>query len=148
MGLGSLMRLADNPSVDYDLFLTRLGSTVKRRRLDKGLTQVELAGKVDVEQPTVHRIEKGRQGFDSATIFGIAGALGCSLADLFSEVEQVTPAKLPPEAARFAQTWMVLPHDVREEYRQRIENLAKAFSHTVADERQPARRAGKKTRTR
>lgn len=126
---------ADNGLVDFHVFLTRFGIAVKRRRLEKGWTQYELAAKVGVEQPSVHRIEKGRQGWDSKTVFSLAEALECSLADLFIEVEQVMPKQLPPEASGFARTWMLLPHDMREDYRRRIEALVYALRQPVPDER-------------
>jgi DNA-binding XRE family transcriptional regulator len=98
------------------------------------LTQYELADRVGVEQPSIHRIEKGRQGWDSKTLFGVGAALECSLADLFIEVEQVMPKQLPPEASTFARMWMLLPTDMRADYRRRIEGLVHALRQPVPDE--------------
>lgn len=120
--------------MDFQVFLARFGAVVRRRRKERGLTQYELADKVGVEQPSIHRVEKGRQGWDSRTVFGIAAALDCSMADLFVEVEQVMPKQLTPEASSFGRTWMLLPSDMREDYKRRIEALAIAMRNRVPDE--------------
>ena len=119
---------------DFLIFRARLGAAIRRRRKEKGLTQAELAHRAQVEQSTIARIERGKQGWDSETIFSISLALECSLADLMVEAEQVYPERLPKEAASFAKVWMLLPPEFREDYRKRIEGLAAALRQPVPDE--------------
>lgn len=120
---------------NYSEFLVRLGTVVRRRRKDKGLSQSELAANVDVEQPTIHRIEKGTQGWDSSTLYNLARALDTSIADLMAEAEDVVPAKLPREAIALGQLWMKLPGDMRSSYMARIEGLAQALAVPTPDEK-------------
>jgi transcriptional regulator with XRE-family HTH domain len=70
-------------------FRTRLGAAIRRRRKERELTQVQLAAQMHIDQANITRLERGRQGFDSETIFNVAAALGCTLTDIFAEVEHV-----------------------------------------------------------
>lgn len=119
---------------DYEIFRARVGDAVKRRREAAELTQAVLADEVGIDQANIARIERGKQGWDSDTIFRLTRALKCSLADLFAEAEQAIPETLPAEAIKFAKAWMGLPRQTREEYQQRIEALATAYRHPVRDE--------------
>ncbi len=62
-----------------------LSTNLVRLRKDKGLTQVDLADRAGVAQPTISRLESGD---DSATLSAlklIANGLGVQISDLFSE---------------------------------------------------------------
>lgn len=54
-------------------------------RKSKGLSQVELAELVGVEQPTISRFERGHDGITLGLVRQIAAALNVSLSDLFAD---------------------------------------------------------------
>lgn len=45
---------------NYQTYLKLLGSKIKNRRLEKGLTQLELSILIDCEIKSIQRIEKGK----------------------------------------------------------------------------------------
>jgi transcriptional regulator with XRE-family HTH domain len=56
-----------------------------RIRKARGLSQVELAHRVGVEQPTISRFERGSESITLRQVKAIADVLGVSVADLFAE---------------------------------------------------------------
>lgn len=62
---------------------TQMGKAIAVRRQQKGLTQAELAEKIDVEQETISRFERGATLPPLGRLADIADALSCSLEDLF-----------------------------------------------------------------
>lgn len=129
-------RSAQNAGMDYAQFRVRLGAALKRRRVARQLTQVQLSERMGIDQANITRIERGKQGFDSETLFRIAKELGCSLADLFAEVEQTSTASLSKEAIDLARNWNSLPRPTREAYKKRIEALVKAYAQKIPGDEQ------------
>lgn len=62
-------------------------STIKRLREEKGITQKQLADLVGVERSTVAKWETGTAFPGGAKLPKLARALGCTVADLFKEIE-------------------------------------------------------------
>ena len=62
--------------------LKQIGSNIRRIRLKKGLTQVELAYESGIEENTLNRIEKGKTNPTMKTMLNIAKALGVKLTEL------------------------------------------------------------------
>lgn len=62
-------------------------SRMKIARVEKGLTQQELAGQISVTRQTIGLIEQGRFNPSLALCIQIAKALGKTLDDLFWEEE-------------------------------------------------------------
>jgi len=58
--------------------LTDLARNIKRFREDAGLTQVELAGKIGVEQPAIAKYEKATSEPKNVILVALAEALGVS----------------------------------------------------------------------
>jgi DNA-binding XRE family transcriptional regulator len=56
-----------------------LGSSLRQRRIDAGVTQRELGERIGFRQPAVARIEAGRQTPTIGTLQRMAEALGCDL---------------------------------------------------------------------
>ncbi len=67
-----------------------LGNAIMKRRQRKGLTQVELAELLGIEQHSLSRMEKGLISPKMARLQQIADILDCSVADLFRRTD--TPA--------------------------------------------------------
>lgn len=87
--------------------MQQVGDILFQLRMKRGLTQRELSRLVDVPQPNLSNIEKGKQDVTVSTLQRIAAVLGCALSDFFKEVE-----KQPPEVSMT---------------RERIERLAEAI---------------------
>ena len=63
-----------------------LGQKIKELRLDKGLSQLELANEVGVARPAIAQYERGTKIPNLLTGKAIADVLGCSLDELAAEV--------------------------------------------------------------
>lgn len=63
------------------------GTMVKRRRRDKGLSQLDLAAKCNLEKTAISRIENGRTNVTLKTIVLLSEALEIELRDLFNYPE-------------------------------------------------------------
>lgn len=62
--------------------LKQIGSNIRKMRLKKGLTQIELAYASEIEENTLVRIEKGKTNPTAKTLLRIAGALEVRLTEL------------------------------------------------------------------
>lgn len=63
-----------------------IGTNVKRIRLEKGLTQVDLVGRIEakIDTTNISRIEKGRTNATIHTLFRISQALEVPLSEICS----------------------------------------------------------------
>lgn len=68
----------------YDL----LGQNVKRYRLEKGLTQEQVANKIDLTRTSIVNIEQGRQHPPIHILLDLAKALGILISDLIPKEEE------------------------------------------------------------
>jgi transcriptional regulator with XRE-family HTH domain len=61
-----------------------IGQNIKRIRLEKGLTQVDLVGKIEAQIDTtnISRIEKGRTNATIHTLYRISKALEVPLSEI------------------------------------------------------------------
>lgn len=62
--------------------LVALGSAVRKSRLDRGLSQEELAHLAEVDVSYLGRVERGDNNVAVMTLAKIARALGVTMADL------------------------------------------------------------------
>ncbi|WP_418500393.1 helix-turn-helix domain-containing protein [Flagellimonas sp.] len=64
--------------------LKKIGENIKKARLEKGYTQVDLVGKVEakIDTTNISRIEKGRTNATIHTLYRISQALDVSLSDI------------------------------------------------------------------
>lgn len=61
---------------------------LRRRRLDAGLTLVQLAERSGVNVRTIDRVERSENKPTDATVIALAQALGCAPSDLALELER------------------------------------------------------------
>jgi transcriptional regulator with XRE-family HTH domain len=61
-----------------------LGAQIKRRRVDRRLTQVALAAKVGIHRVYLAHVEDGRKTPSLAVLDRLAKALGTKITDLLS----------------------------------------------------------------
>ena len=72
-------------TVDPSLLLNRIALRVRKRRLELGLTQTELAARMGITQGNITRIENNPPNLSIETICKLAEALGMEAEDLLVE---------------------------------------------------------------
>ena len=70
-------------NIKDDKFLLLLGKRIKQLRKAKGLSQLELAVRMENHSEQIGRIERGKHNVTVCTLRQIAGALDTTLAELF-----------------------------------------------------------------
>lgn len=60
-------------------------SNIKKIRLEKGISQQELAAKAGVSQPFIHDLENENRNAKPETLERIANVLGCKVEELKGE---------------------------------------------------------------
>jgi transcriptional regulator with XRE-family HTH domain len=66
-----------------------LGQAIRQLRLERGLTQRQLADAADINETWVSHIESGRTNPAWGTVARAAGALGVAVSDLALLAEQI-----------------------------------------------------------
>jgi transcriptional regulator with XRE-family HTH domain len=64
-------------------FLILLGQEIAKQRKKQGLTQLDLASLVNMEKPSITRIEKGRTNPTSLTLLKISKVLNIPISKFF-----------------------------------------------------------------
>lgn len=64
------------------------GAVIKKIRLEKELTQEELAWRCEVDKVFIYRIESGINQPTITTLFKLSHGLGISCSDLVKEIEK------------------------------------------------------------
>lgn len=73
--------------VDNDQKLVRLGSAIRARRKQMGLSQEALALAAHVERSNMGKIERGENNLSVLNLVRIASALGCEAAQLLIDAD-------------------------------------------------------------
>ena len=63
-----------------------VGERVRALRAARGLTQRELAGRVQISRPSIANVEAGRQNVGLRQLCALADALGVGVGELVAEV--------------------------------------------------------------
>jgi len=76
--------LSNMASMERLEVLKKIGENVKKARLEKGYTQVDLVGKIEarIDTTNISRIEKGRTNATIHTLYRISQALEIPLSEL------------------------------------------------------------------
>ncbi len=69
-------------------FLILLGQEIAKQRKKQGLTQLDLASLVNMEKPSITRIEKGRTNPTSLTLLKISKVLKIPISKFFKFQEK------------------------------------------------------------
>ena len=69
------------------------GEVVRELRLERGLTQDQLAEEAKTERSHISALERAEKGPSLATIFTIAPALGMSASELITQIEHRIASK-------------------------------------------------------
>jgi len=70
-----------------DIVSVRFGKNLKKLRLNKGVSQEELAEIADCHHNFIGSVERGEQQATAGKILRIAKALNCKVSDLFKGLE-------------------------------------------------------------
>jgi transcriptional regulator with XRE-family HTH domain len=84
----------------------KIGNYIKEKRLQKGMTQEELAGKCDITVRTIQRIENGEVDPRSYTLQVIASALEID----FQELVSVDASPATEDRASNGSFWLAILH--------------------------------------
>lgn len=66
-----------------------IGNNLRRIRLEKGLSQQDLANRCDVERAKISRIENATEDFMLSTLLELASALEVSLSELMTLKDKI-----------------------------------------------------------
>jgi transcriptional regulator with XRE-family HTH domain len=66
----------------YTSEIKQLGKRIKKIRISKKMTQQALADKCELDIRTIQRIEAGQHAIKLNTLYALAEALDCTVADL------------------------------------------------------------------
>jgi transcriptional regulator with XRE-family HTH domain len=72
-----------------------LAATVRRLRIERGVTQEHLAFEADLTTSSLARVERGEADPHWTTLLRILAALGSSLTELAAAIEDEAPEKPP-----------------------------------------------------
>jgi transcriptional regulator with XRE-family HTH domain len=102
------MSLTLPPSEVYKL----IGQRVRAARVKRGLSQRELAGRVDLTRTSITNIEQGRQKLLVHTLFLLSEALAIPVVELIAVPEQVDPIEaaekiLPANLPKDTRDWVI-----------------------------------------
>ena len=67
--------------------LVSIGNRVKTLRIDKGLSQDELARRIDFDRTYLSRVESGKQNMTVETLLKICDGLGVTIKEFFDFME-------------------------------------------------------------
>jgi transcriptional regulator with XRE-family HTH domain len=71
--------------MDKEVLLRKLGDRIRTIRKEKGITQTELAHKLNKDQPSINRLETGKINPSYYYLHEIAGGLGVAVEEIFKE---------------------------------------------------------------
>ncbi|PCJ23224.1 MAG: transcriptional regulator [Flavobacteriales bacterium] len=67
------------------IFLTQLGGQIRKKRIEKGISQAELARKIYKDKQSLERVENGKTNPSIYYLLEVARGLDLSLNELLSE---------------------------------------------------------------
>ncbi|MES2514730.1 MAG: helix-turn-helix transcriptional regulator [Bacteroidota bacterium] len=75
-----------SPEVDPEAFYARVAKNVKKLRLKKGLTQIELSYDMDVTKQVIQKIEAGKMNLTLKTLLKLSSHLETTPAELIDVI--------------------------------------------------------------
>ena len=100
-----------------------VGENISERRRRLGLSQKELADRLEISQDAMARMEKGRIAPKMGRLQGIADTLQCTVAYLFRTHDEETEER----AANIADILKMLPADGQEALVELVANAARVM---------------------
>jgi transcriptional regulator with XRE-family HTH domain len=111
----------------------QLGSQLRARREQLGLTQRQLAKLAGMTDATITRIEQGAIAAPAPDkLSRIAEALDLSLADVFAQADYILPRELPSYAPYLRSKYPQLPDEAIEQLGDSFEQIARRYGYDAA----------------
>ena len=110
-----------------------LGESIRRIRLEKGLSQGEMQKRTGILRSYLSRVENGHTVPSLATLQRLASAMGVALADFFAdEVGAIAPAVVPSDGSSeyLVELRNYLPQ-LSSQQRQELLEMVKEMAQTV-----------------
>lgn len=95
-----------------------IGQRIRAHRLERQVTQTELARQIGMQQSDLSRMEKGEYRVSLDALFKIMGALELSLGDFFGDLAS---KGLTSEESRLLQSFRALPEEAQDEVLEFVE---------------------------
>jgi transcriptional regulator with XRE-family HTH domain len=89
-----------------------VGQRVRRHRLERNLTQTELARQIGIQQSDLSRMEKGEYRVSLDVLFRLLQAFEMSLGEFFGDLARES---LTSREAALLQSFRQLPHEAQSE---------------------------------
>lgn len=67
--------------------LKAIGRRIKELRMQRGLSQIEMAKQIGISQTNLSNVERGRTGATLANLLKIRSVLKCKMADFFVSID-------------------------------------------------------------
>ena len=115
--------------MDVDDWVSTLGTEIKKIRLDKGMTQSQLAEKSGVSQGAIAKIEKNMHGLGLNVFMKLLNAMEVSSASFLKQFEQ--SSKEPVEPIKFTGEWDTVNKDLKSLDRKKQLELAQLISQII-----------------
>lgn len=71
------------------IFIEKVGAKIKEKRIELGLSQLDLSTLLNIEDSSLRRIEAGKTNPTLKTLYRIASALKLTICDLIKVEEEV-----------------------------------------------------------
>lgn len=104
-----------------------VGTRIRAYRKQLGLTQEELAERVDISPPYLGQIENGRRGVNLSNLIALANALNVTLDDLTTDLT----ARQSSELGSAEVQWLALLDKRSPQERQLLLNLVRGMCETL-----------------
>lgn len=75
--------------IDQDRLYAFIGEQLKSHRETRGLTQLQLAERVNLERTSITNIERGKQKLPLHVLFGVCHSMGIAVSDVLPRMDQV-----------------------------------------------------------
>lgn len=80
-------------NINQDLIYSLIGTRIRKRRMDLGRTQADLADKLNIARTSIANIEAGSQQSPLYVIYMICEELGIGIHDLLPSMSEVSISK-------------------------------------------------------
>ncbi|MDY6824394.1 MAG: helix-turn-helix domain-containing protein [Thermodesulfobacteriota bacterium] len=95
----------------------QIGETIRKRRKATGMSQMELAAKINLSFQQVQKYENGSSRIPVPRLYDIARALNVHIQDFFKEIDMTDSVFAPPPVYGNKQDWLTPTPLDREEMR-------------------------------
>jgi transcriptional regulator with XRE-family HTH domain len=94
--------------------VAQVGRRIRAIRLERGMTQAEVAERASCDPQTIQRAESGKYGLSLNRLEGVARGLGVPVPELFAAVEAAVPdSPWSADDARVVTVWGRVPQERR-----------------------------------